>query len=121
MNEALKEFDSMCQELQSADEQARSAANAYLTHVRDSARAFETCFAIVDSLACSELARSTAAVILRQALVRSWSSLSVEQVVQLRAQLLNRVVSLDALPRAVRAQLVETAAILVKRSWCISF
>jgi hypothetical protein len=74
---------------------------------------------------------ASTALVLRQALVRSWSSLARDEIIELRVRLLKLIVEARLL-QAVRLQLIETglcsrivcdrsqflpASLLVKRSW----
>ena len=115
--EFVAQFDRMCAGLHSGDDRTRAACGEWLTQIRDSERPLDACLEIVDA-PCADLTRSTAALILRQALVRIWATLSEAEVVDIRVKLLNRVVA-ESTPRGVRLQLIETAALLIKRTWFV--
>ena len=110
-------FERACAELQTGDTAARQAAEQMLMQMRTSEHAVAVAAGAVQAAASSG-AKFQAALILRDAALRDWVRMSKPERVHVRDELLNyTLTNHGSLEGFVTRQLLQVAALLVKRGW----
>lgn len=113
----LELFERACAELQTGDAAARQAAEQMLMQMRTSEHAVAVAAGAVQAAASSG-AKFQAALILRDAALRDWERMAKSERAHVRDELLNyTLTNHGSLEGFVTRQLLQVAALLVKRGW----